>query len=201
MSTTTFSTHSSPRIHPGPVAEARSSRRRARAGDRRARAMADERADEFAIISHELRNSLSVVRNAARLLRLPAGSVSGVEGARILIERHVGQMTQHIQDLLDLHAGPGRHQSASAFSRRSAHTHRILRQRDRSGPLRVADIPLDGLFARRGDCSCMPHPARLEQVFSNLLINTAKYTPDRGQFVVRRPARVRTPAFPSATPE
>ena len=30
----------------------------------------DSRADEIAIIAHELRNSLSVVRNAARLLRL-----------------------------------------------------------------------------------------------------------------------------------
>ncbi|HEU4779377.1 MAG TPA: histidine kinase dimerization/phospho-acceptor domain-containing protein, partial [Steroidobacteraceae bacterium] len=52
----------------------------------------DARADEIATISHELRNSLTVVRNAARLLRMPIGA-DGVEGARILIERHVGQMT------------------------------------------------------------------------------------------------------------
>jgi signal transduction histidine kinase len=57
----------------------------------------DARADEIAVISHELRNSLAVVRNAARLLRHP----NGVEGARILIERHVAQMTRHIDDLLD----------------------------------------------------------------------------------------------------
>ncbi|HEX3170219.1 MAG TPA: histidine kinase dimerization/phospho-acceptor domain-containing protein, partial [Burkholderiales bacterium] len=57
----------------------------------------DARADEIAIISHELRNSLAVVRNAARLLRHP----NGVEGARILIERHVAQMTSHIDDLLE----------------------------------------------------------------------------------------------------
>ena len=41
-----------------------------------------------------------MVRNAARLLRTPAG-VDGVEGARILIERREGQMTRHIEDLLD----------------------------------------------------------------------------------------------------
>ncbi len=33
--------------------------------------IADSRADEIAAISHELRNSLGVVRNAARLLRFP----------------------------------------------------------------------------------------------------------------------------------
>ena len=61
----------------------------------------DARADEIAAISHELRNSLSVVRNAARLLRHARPAPTGVEGARILIERHVGQMTRHIEDLLD----------------------------------------------------------------------------------------------------
>ena len=41
----------------------------------------DTRADEIAVISHELRNSLGVVRNAARLLRFPAGE-KGIDGAR-----------------------------------------------------------------------------------------------------------------------
>ena len=54
--------------------------------------IADSRADEIAMISHELRNSLGVVRNAARLLRFPVGE-DGIDGARVLIERHVGQMT------------------------------------------------------------------------------------------------------------
>ena len=40
--------------------------------------VADSRADEIAVISHELRNSLGVVRNAARLLRLPVDE-NGVE--------------------------------------------------------------------------------------------------------------------------
>src|SRR6187399_585189 len=62
--------------------------------------IADSRADEIAMISHELRNSLSVVRSAARLLRLPADD-NAIDGVRVLIERHVGQMSRQIEDLLD----------------------------------------------------------------------------------------------------
>ena len=71
--------------------------------------IADSRADEIAMISHELRNSLGVVRNAARLLRFPVGE-AGIDGARVLIERHVGQMSRHIEELLDTsHTGTRRH--------------------------------------------------------------------------------------------
>ena len=143
--------------------------------------LADERADEIAIIAHELRNSLSVVRNAARLLRLPA-DVSGVEGARILIERHVGQMSQHIQDLLDLPRGQGRHKalrrshvdlrSVIEFSV-SAITSDLVRR----GHRLELHLPAEGLFVHAD-------VTRLEQVFSNLLINAAKYTPDGGVITI-----------------
>src|SRR5947207_15994440 len=62
--------------------------------------IADSRADEIAAISHELRNSLGVVRNAARLLRFPVGA-DGIAGARVLIERHGGQMTRQMEEVLD----------------------------------------------------------------------------------------------------
>ena len=60
-------------------------------------------ADRVAVISHELRNSLGVVRNAARLLRSQVDAAR-IERARTLIERHVDQMNRHIEQLLD----PGR---------------------------------------------------------------------------------------------
>jgi signal transduction histidine kinase len=143
--------------------------------------IADPRADEIAMISHELRNSLGVVRNAARLLRQPLGTNS-VEGARVLIERHVAQMTQHINDLLEasrrdvqkkvLHKAHvdlrtivefATNAIASDLARR---THRLV--------IHVPDKPV----WIEADVS------RLEQVFSNLLINAAKYTPDGGEIVV-----------------
>jgi signal transduction histidine kinase len=141
----------------------------------------DSRADEIATISHELRNSLSVVRNAARLLRMPAGA-KGVEGARILIERHVAQMTRHIEDLLD-------------SSHRDVHK-KVLRRThiDLRIIVEFAVTAIAPDLAKRGHRLVVSLPAeplwveadaaRMEQVFSNLLINAAKYTPDGGDIVL-----------------
>jgi signal transduction histidine kinase len=140
----------------------------------------DTRADEIAIIAHELRNSLGVMRNAARLLRLPAGT-AGTERARTLIERHVLQMNRHVQDLLDA----AQHTGRKSVLRAHVDLRVVLRN------------CLDGIapdLARRGHRLAVSLPAdrvwlhadgaRLEQVFSNLLINAAKYTPDGGDISV-----------------
>jgi len=138
----------------------------------------DARADEIAAISHELRNSLAVVRNAAQLLRHP----NGVEGARILIERHVGQMTRHIDDLLDA-------------SHRDVRNKRL--QRSHVDLRAIVEFSISAIapdLARRGHRLVVHLPTeplwmavdalRLEQVFSNLLINSAKYTPDGGEITL-----------------
>jgi signal transduction histidine kinase len=142
---------------------------------------ADSRADDIALISHELRNSLGVVRNAARLLRFPVGA-SGIDQARVLIERHVGQMGRHVEDLLAAAQPAGR---SKALRLAHADLRTIVEQA-------VSAIAAD--LARRSHRLTVHLPAealwvhvdtaRLEQVFSNLLINAAKYTPDGGDIVV-----------------
>jgi signal transduction histidine kinase len=130
----------------------------------------DQREKEIAIISHELRNSLAVVRNAAGLLRR--------EGA----DRHVGQMTRHIEDLLDA-AVLGRQKLALRLSFVNLRT--ILGNAvdaiapdcaQRSHRL-VVNLPAEALWVHADG-------ARLEQVFSNLLINAAKCTPAAGEITV-----------------
>ncbi len=141
----------------------------------------DSRADEIAVISHELRNSLAVVRNAARLLRLPVGA-SGIDGARVLIERHVGQMSRHIEDLLDAsqragHAKTLRRTHVDLRTVVEFAVNAIAPDIARRGHRLVVKLPEDSLWV-------YADVARLEQVFSNLLINAAKYTPDGGEIVL-----------------
>jgi signal transduction histidine kinase len=139
------------------------------------RNVSDARSEEIAVISHELRNSLAVVRGAARLLRSP-GAGRAIDVASSLIERHVGQMSRHIEDLLEpLRRG-----------RRGLQ----LTHLDLCVIARYACAAIAPEIARRGHHLAVTLPdqpiwahadgARLEQVFSNLLVNAAKYTPDGG---------------------
>lgn len=142
--------------------------------------IADTRADEIAMISHELRNSLGVVRNAARLLRFPAAE-NGIDSARALIERHVGQMTRHIEELLE--ASQEGHKKALRRSHVDLRTivefavNAIAPDMARHGHRLVVSLPPDALWVHAD-------VTRLEQVFSNLLINAAKYTPDGGDIAL-----------------
>lgn len=143
-------------------------------------------ADDIAVISHELRNSLSVVRNAARLLHAQFGA-DGVERARILIERHVGQMSRHIEDLFDTSQGGARNEvlqlcyvDLRIILGNSIEA--IAPEIARRGHRLAVNSPADALWAHAD-------PVRLEQVFSNLLINAVKYTPDGGEITVNMERR------------
>lgn len=138
----------------------------------------DGQSRQVAVICHELRNSLAVIRNAARLLQSPMQSVV-VDRARSLIERQVGQMSRHIADLLES-------QPRGNGEMELRRSHVDLRQ--------IVRDAVDGIapeIARRGHRLVVQLPgapawahadgARLEQAFSNLLINAARYTPDRGE--------------------
>ena len=139
------------------------------------------RDDRLAVIAHELLNSLSVVRNASRLFGAKQ-TVSGViDSARLLIERQVGQMSRLVEDLLDgsRAAGP------ESLQRRRIDLRVLVRQV-------IEGIELD--FGRRGHQLTInlpddpvwldADPGRLEQVFSNLLMNAAKYSHDRGDITL-----------------
>jgi signal transduction histidine kinase len=142
----------------------------------------DARTHQIASISHEMRNSLAVVRNAARLLRSPAGA-DQIENARMLIDRHVAQMARHVADLLDTASTP------TGIDRALSRSHVDLRT-----VVQHAINAIEHDMARRahrlaadlGDEALWVHAdsARLEQVFANLLINAAKYTPDGGDIVI-----------------
>jgi signal transduction histidine kinase len=133
--------------------------------------------DAIDCICHELRNSLAIVRGAARLLRPPSTS-EGISNARLLIERHVGQMDRHIEDLLRPLRRDGRvpglqlsHVDLRVIARYAADA--IGPETSRRGHRLVVDLPGEPIWVHAD-------ATRLEQVFANLLINAAKYTPDGG---------------------
>ena len=142
----------------------------------------DARADQIAGISHELRNSLCVIRNAARLLRLPA-STDRIEDSRKLIERHADQMARHIDDLLGVSSSPPGKQAALHRTHLDLRTivghsvSAIAPDMERRGHQLVVELPADAIWVHAD-------AGRLEQVFSNILINAAKYTPNGGKIVL-----------------
>lgn len=141
----------------------------------------DARAERVAVISHEMRNSLGVVRNAARVLRMDKSAL-GIDGARLLIERHVGQMNRYVEDLL-ASARPAARNKALRLAHLDLRTivgqaiDAIAADLARRSHRLVVSLPEEPIYVHADG-------GRLEQVFSNLLINAAKYTPDGGDIGV-----------------
>ena len=150
--------------------------------------MASSRNNEFlTVFSHELRNSLGAIRSAARILRMDTSAGPSAVKARLLIERQVEQMTRLIEDLLDVsRVRTGRLRlkceriDLRVQAARAAQTVEFtMRQRHHRMTTSFPDAPV-WLHA---------DPARLEQVFVNLLLNSAKYTDAGGNiglFVERK---------------
>jgi two-component system CheB/CheR fusion protein len=151
---------------------------------------ADQRKNEFlAMLSHELRNPLTPVRNSLYILEHAAPG--GEQGKRALdvLGRQIGQLTRLVDDLLDvtrvsrnkiqLQRGP---LELSDLVRRTVEDHRTL--------FEGKGIVVEAMFAPErlpvhGDRD------RLAQVIGNLLQNAAKFTPAGGR------VRVATAALPS----
>lgn len=154
---------------------------RQREQDLRAQAEAANRAkDEFlAMLGHELRNPLSPILTALRLMKLRSDPSSARE--QVVIERQVNHLTRLIEDLLDvsriargmveLKQEPI--ELAEVVARAVEMASTLLEQR--SHVLEV-DVPRPlVVFA---------DPTRLSQVVSNLLTNAAKYTNPGGRVSV-----------------
>lgn len=138
----------------------------------------DPRSHEFlAVFSHEMRSSLGAIRNAAHLLGLQSIEAPLAEKARLLIERQVARLAQLAEDLIDsARVGGGAQQlRCERIDLRVVLQHSLetVESAIAANGQRLATTLPDAPVWIYGD------PARLEQVFVNLLVNATKYT-DRG---------------------
>jgi PAS domain S-box-containing protein len=169
-----------------PLKQAEDARARALAVERQARAAAEEanRAKDgfLATISHELRTPLTAILGYAALLREGKLDAAGQERAVRSIERNAKTQTRLVEDLLDvsrmiadkigLDVGP-------------VDLEEVLREVTESGRLAAAAKSIELHFDVRGEVSLvLGDPARIRQVFDNLLTNAVKFTPAGGRIDV-----------------
>lgn len=140
---------------------------------------ADRKKDDFlALLAHELRNPLAPIRNGLQVMRLAEGDVVAIAETREMMDRQLTHMVRLIDDLLDVS--------------------RITRNKMELRRTRVTLAEVIGNAVETANPAIQsaghelvvvlpPEPivldadlTRLAQVFSNLLTNSAKYTPKGG---------------------
>lgn len=133
-------------------------------------------------LSHELRNPLAPLSNAAQLIRMRVPLTPELEYLLKMIERQVGNLRQLVDDLMDLsRINSGKVEFKKEFvslqeviRRAVEDTSMAVQQRRHSMEVLLPSAPI---FIEAD-------PARLEQVFVNLINNAVKYTLEEGRIWV-----------------
>jgi len=140
--------------------------------------------DEFlAMLSHELRNPLAPIRNAVQILRLTGPQERHAGLACDIIDRQVGQLVRLVDDLLDVSRSS---RGKIALQPETIDLREVARHAlDTSQSLITARGHAVQLALPDEPVAVMGDPARLAQVFTNLLNNAAKYTDAGGRIELR----------------
>ncbi|MBK4737332.1 hybrid sensor histidine kinase/response regulator [Noviherbaspirillum pedocola] len=144
---------------------------------------ANHRKDEFlAMLAHELRNPLAPITSAANLLKAATLNEVLVRKTSQIISRQAEHMAALIDDLLDVSRVT---RGLVTLDKRGVSLNSVLTETAEQVRPHVEarhhhfelELPADPLFVQ-GDRT------RLIQVFSNLLHNAAKYTPEGGHIAL-----------------
>ncbi|MES2920585.1 MAG: PAS domain-containing protein [Verrucomicrobiota bacterium] len=145
---------------------------------------ADRRKDEFlALLAHELRNPLAPILTGLDIIRQAAGDSPMILTTRAIMERQVTHMVRLIDDLLDI--------SRLSTGKMELRLARVNLKEVVDAAVETASPIIDSA-AHQLTISIPAEPiyltvdsTRLAQVISNLLINSAKYTPPGGHISLR----------------
>ncbi len=145
---------------------------------------ADRRKDEFlATLAHEIRNPLAPMMNALTLLRREGVAPAVREKALGILERQLRHVVRLIDDLLDVSRI-----TTGKLSLQVSHVdlHQVLRSAlELIEPMAIArHLNLEASIPATA-CWLVGDAARLLQVFSNLLTNACRYTPEGGRIEVK----------------
>jgi signal transduction histidine kinase len=145
-------------------------------------ALSRRKQDFLGLLSHELRNPLNAIRVALGVMR--AGEdVDAGRRALAVIERQVTHIARLVEDLVD-----------TARIERGTLSLQVEPVDVRDVLSTALDMAEPSVNHRRQELiwDCPPEPmlvngdrVRLQQVFSNLLLNASKYTPEYGQIELR----------------
>jgi PAS domain S-box-containing protein len=134
-------------------------------------------------VSHELRNPLAPLANALQLIRMSEPDNQRLQYPVSIIQRQLDAIRRLVEDLLDMtRIGAGKialdlepTDVRQIIGRAAETAEPLVRQRSHRLTLHLVETPI----VVRAD------PGRLEQVFVNLLSNSARYTPEGGEIEVR----------------
>jgi CheY-like chemotaxis protein len=144
---------------------------------------ANRHKNEFlSMLSHELRNPLTPIRNAIQLLQGHGSKEPGIASLYNMIDRQLRHLTRLVDDLLDLsritrgkiHLKMESVAAADIVARAVEMSRPLIESRKHELTISVPSEPL----RVRGD------PVRLAQSIGNLLNNAAKYTEEGGHIGV-----------------
>jgi signal transduction histidine kinase len=137
----------------------------------------DRRKDEFlAALAHELRNPLAPISNTLHLLH--KSDCAETQRARGIIERQVQHLTRLVDDLLDVSRIT---RGKLTLRREVVELETVIRNAiETSRPLIESANHKLSVVLPKEPVRLHADPMRLAQALSNLLNNSAKYTPNRG---------------------
>jgi PAS domain S-box-containing protein len=149
---------------------------------------ADSRKDQFlAMLAHELRNPLAPISNAVQIMQVEGPGGRSFRWSLKVIDEQVKQMTRMIDDLLDVSRitrgkvdlQKERILLAALVEMAVEASQPLIKSYDHRLTIKLPERPL----------YLEVDPARMAQVLSNLLNNSAKYTDSAGQIELSAEAK------------